>query len=212
MADSRLIEELKADFGAVRRPLPVDRALVLWWTASWIFVVAATVLMGPFRPDFSLQLRASPRFLVECLVGGAVTFAAARAALTLAVPGAATLLRGLAPALGLVAAWLGLNLYALSSPALEPSMVGKREYCFYETFAYSLAPMLALLVLLRRRAVLNRLWTGALAGLGAAAIPALVMQLACMVDPWHVLSHHLPPVALVAVLNAVLAWRFLARI
>jgi uncharacterized membrane protein YdbT with pleckstrin-like domain len=45
--------------------------------------------------------------------------------------------------------------------------------------------------------------TAAAAGAAAAAIPAILMQLACMYDPLHALSYHLTPVLMVAALGAL---------
>ena len=42
----------------------------------------------------------------------------------------------------LMGLWLGSYVFGLVSPALEPSMLGKRHYCVWETFAYGLPPML----------------------------------------------------------------------
>ena len=59
-------------------------------------------------------------------------------------------------------------------------MLGKRENCHLETLLLSL-PLLAVgLAVLRRLAPLDRALSGAVLGAGAGAIPALLMQIACM--------------------------------
>jgi hypothetical protein len=67
-------------------------------------------------------------------------------------------------------------------------MLGKREHCFWQTLLFSLPSFAALLWLVRG---LMPLWPRATA---AAAAAAILMQLACMYDPLHALSHHLTPV------------------
>jgi hypothetical protein len=43
-----------------------------------------------------------------------------------------------------------------------------------------------------------------MAGAAAAAVPGLFMQLACMYDPAHILTHHLAPIGVVAALGGLL--------
>ena len=212
MAASTLVETLKGDFSPVRRPLPVGRAAVLWLLGSWAFVAAIMVVTGPFRPGFSEQLLSSPRFLLECLLGMAVSVAATWAALALSVPGFSSFGRLLVAAATPLVAWFGTYFYGLLDPALAPSMVGKRAHCLLETLFLGLPPFAALLALVRRRAAIRRAWAGALGGVAGAGIPALLMQMACMYDPRHILTHHLGPMLLVSVLGAALAWRFLPRL
>jgi len=66
--------------------------------------------------------------------------------------------------------------------------------------------------MLRRRAALQTMWTGALAGLAAAAVPALMMEFACMYEPAHILTMHLSPIPVITVGAALLGARLLPRI
>ena len=72
------------------------------------------------------------------------------------------------------------DLHGMVDPTLEPSMLGKRPGCVFEVLALGLVPFAIAILLLRRRAPLERLWVGGLAGFGAAAIPA--------VDPYAALA------------------------
>jgi hypothetical protein len=91
-------------------------------------------------------------------------------------------------------------------------MQGKREGCWMEVLLCGVPPLLLGLALLRRLAPLSRAWTGALLGAAAGALPGLLMQLACMYVPAHILSHHLAPIAVVAGTGALLGAVMLRRI
>ena len=108
--------------------------------------------------------------------------------------------------------WVAAHAIALWSPALEPSMAGKRDGCSIEVLLLG-APAFALgLLAARRLAPLDRALTGALIGAAAAAAPALLMQFACMYLPAHALSHHLAPMLIPIVLGAALGPTALRRI
>ena len=86
-------------------------------------------------------------------------------------------------------------------------MLGKRPHCFAETLLYSAPPVIAGLWLLKRRYVLRGARAGALLGLAAGSLPALMMQIACMYSPEHILAFHIGPALAVAGAGAVLgAW------
>ncbi len=199
-----LIHELVEDLRPVRPVLSPGRLATVWLAGSWFFVLAATLATGPMRPGFEAQLAEEPRFLGEVLLGLLAGAAAIHAAGRLGVPDPASLLRQAGLALLLLGAWGGAYVYGVLDSALEPSMLGKRESCFFETLLYAGPPLAAGLWLVRRAAPLGRVRTGALVGVAAAALPALLMQLACVYDPAHNLSHHLAPVAAMGALGALL--------
>ena len=51
-----------------------------------------------------------------------------------------------------------------------------------------------------------------MAGAAAGAIPGLIMQFACMYVPSHILAFHVGPIAVLALLGAVLGPLLLRRI
>lgn len=208
----RLIDELTSDV----RPAPRLRApfslCACWWTASWIAVTGVALWVFPMRDGAGAQLLASPRFAFECLLGLAAGLVAIRMAFELGVPGDGSPHRRVAIALGALTLWAGAYVVGLAYPALEPSSVGMRPFCRNEVLLYGVPALVAGLCLLRRLAPLRRAWTGVVVGAAAAAIPALLMQVACMYVPEHILLSHLAPIALVAALGACLGPLVLRRI
>jgi hypothetical protein len=206
-----LIDELVGDLGPVRRPTSPAVGAGLWLAAAWATVTVMTLATGAMRAGAMGQLAASPRFLLESLLGFVVGAVALHGALALGTP-APHAWRRIAPGLVAASLWVAALAYGLHDPALAPSALGARAHCFAETFLYSLPPLALALVMLRGRAALRRGWTAALAGLAAAAVPALMMEFACMYDPVHILTMHLSPVPVVMVVGAALGIRFLPRI
>ena len=188
-------------------PNPVVLAAV-WLFVSAAYVVLVTHFLGPIRPTALQQLQSEPRFMLEMLLGIMAAVGLAVVAVRAASP--AALGRGLAAAVGvLMALWLGGFVLGLFSPVLEPSMVGKRDHCFVETFVYAIPPLLALLYWQRRFYPLQPGKAAVLAGLSAGVLPALYMQIACMYNPAHILAFHVGPALAVAAVAPLLLklWR-----
>ena len=143
------------------------------------------------------------------VLGAGTAAALAGAAFRSAIPGPRTRLLWLAAAFAAV--WLALLLYGFRDPALAPSMSGKREHCAVETLIVGVPALLAGIWALRRWWPLRGAISGALVGLAAGVLPAISMQIACMYEPMHGITHHvLPGLALSlpgAVLGAVLLRR-----
>ena len=205
MKKDELLDRLAADLTPTRRFSPAT-LVVIWLTVSWAFVVAVTFATGDLRPSALAQLLSSPRFLLECLLGLIVGVLAFRAGVLLALPGRARWRRVVPETVVLIAVWFGAYVYGLIDPALEPSMVGKRPHCLAETFLFSSLPIALGLWLVARRTPIQRGWTGAMVGASAASLPALMMQIACMYDPKHILAFHLLPVLVMGLFGAFLGW------
>jgi hypothetical protein len=205
-----LIRELSREL----RPAPRLRAprhlALVWWLGAWVFVVAATLAVQPLRPGVLDQLLASPRFAGETLFGLLAGALAIGVAFALGIPGRPR--RWIALALGLLALWASLYVYGLVNPALEPSMLGKRQLCFAEVLLYGVPTLVAGLLLLRRLAPLERSSAGLVVGAAAGAMPGLLMQLACMYVPAHILAFHIAPAVAVALLGALAGPLLLRRI
>ena len=175
---------------------------------AWITGVAGTLLIwmivsgGP-RPQLASQL-AVPRFAIEVGIGVVLSVVAIAAALRLSIPGRGRAGSASGVVGALFAAWAGSIGIGLVAPLFEPSMAGKRELCNVETVLLALVPLAVGLYLAARLAPLSRAIVGGLLGVAAASVPALLMQLFCMYEAGHALTHHIAPIALVAASGAAL--------
>jgi len=206
-----LVAELVNELQPVKRPGRIAHMVLLWLVLSWTYTVLVVSATGAWRPGAAAQLAASPQFLAESLLGLAAGISLVVAGLRLGIPDPAHALERSALPLFLAAAWACCYLLGLISPALDPSMLGKRQHCWLETLIYAMPPLLAGLLLLRHLLPLHPATSGALMGLAAGALPALAMQFACMYDPAHALSYHLAPTLAVAGVGAAIAPWLLAR-
>ncbi|MCX2980715.1 DUF1109 domain-containing protein [Halieaceae bacterium IMCC14734] len=204
-SDDDLIQALSRNLQAVAPPARIDHIWLGWLVLSAAFVVGVIHLMGPVRDSSLDQLLSGGRFTFETVLGITAFIAGSLAAFRSAVPGG--LSRWLARiAVGLLLAWIGFYLFGLYSPALEPSMAGKRDRCVWETFVYAAPPMLVAIGLIRRYCPLQPFRTAMAAGIVAGMLPALYMQLACMYVPAHILSFHILPGLLVGPAAVGVAW------
>ena len=209
MNEDRLIESLKADLTPVRPRGTIMGVGMLWLLVSIAYVLALGAALGPFRPEFAGQLLQVPRFLLEMVLGLAALCCFVLVALLESVPGRAA--RGLRSAGWLLlGAWLAQFLIGFVAPALEPSMLGKRDHCVWEAYLYSVPPLLWLLYLQRRRYMLEPARAVLHAALAAGLLPALMMQIACMYEPGHILVFHVLPMAILAA-AAVAVAQFVTR-
>lgn len=200
---AELIDGLAAELAPVRGPGRTSVMLVTWLGVSWIFVTTLILATGPMRPGVVDQLLGSPRFLLESFGGLAAGVLTIFAALRLGIPGPAPLAHRAAPPLLMLGAWILAYVYGLWDPSLELSMLGKREECYLQVFLYGGPPLGLGLFMLRRLAPFSRVATGMLLGAAAGAIPALLMQMACMYIPEHILTAHIGPNGVLALVGAL---------
>jgi hypothetical protein len=180
-----------------------------WLLAGWLGASAAVVALGPLRPGLLDQITASPRFLLENLLGLACGAALAVVGFQLCIPGPSRVAR-VGFAFALLGLWAGAYALALLSPALPPSMLGKRPGCELQVLGLAAPLLVVALIAARRLAPLQPAWTGAILAAASGAIPALLMQFACMYEPSHILAYHLAPVGLLTLLGAAIAPRLLS--
>ncbi|MFT4583693.1 MAG: hypothetical protein ACI915_005129 [Gammaproteobacteria bacterium] len=88
-------------------------------------------------------------------------------------------------------------------------MTGKREHCYVEVFLVGLPALAFGIIALRNLYPLRDAFSGALIGLAAGTIPALMMQFACMYLVPHIFSHHLAPGLGLAILGSICGFFFL---
>jgi hypothetical protein len=198
MSQSRdtLINQLSQRLEPVNQPGQTTAYAVRWLTVSVVFAVGLMLFLGPFRPGWPSQLFASPQFMVETVAGCGSIMLLASLIFKLGIPGYPQRLRLIALAMVVGSLWLGLLLFGLYSPALDVSMLGKREHCYLEVVLYSWPPIIYGCYLLRRLLVTEPVLAGAIIGVCASAIPAWLMQFACMYSPSHGLIYHFSPMLL----------------
>jgi len=205
-----LISNLSSDLAPVTPTRSINRLALTWFLLSAVYVVVITHLFGPIRPGALSQLGTEPRFLFETILGVAAILWFSLLVFRSAVPAALT--RQFAVAgLVLMALWLAQYVIGFVSPALEPSRLGKRNYCYFETLVYALPVILSGLFFVRRLYPLRPLRTAMSVGLVAGMLPALFMQLACMYEPLHILAFHILPGLLMVGVGAVIATRWRLR-
>lgn len=205
-----LISNLSSDLSPVSPPPNINRLAIAWFLLSAIYVVAVTHLFGPIRPSAFSQLGAEPRFLLETMLGVAAILWTSLLAFRSAVPAALTRQFAVAGMI-LMALWLAQYVIGFVSPALEPSSLGKRTYCYFETLVYALPVILTGLFFVRRLYPIRPVRTAMSVGLVAGMLPALYMQLACMYEPLHILAFHILPGLLMVGVGAAIAVRWPLR-
>ncbi|MSR13247.1 MAG: DUF1109 domain-containing protein [Gammaproteobacteria bacterium] len=199
----QLIAELTASVPPVTWPGKTGHLAALWLGLLVAGVVGLILIREPLRPGAFVEQGAAPQFLGESLPGLAAIVALGVAAFRSGISTTTPMLHRAALPLTLLAAWVGCYLYGLADPALVPSMAGKRAHCWLETLAYSVPGLLFGCWALRRLWPLHGVWSGALLGLMSGAVPALVMQFACMYQLRHILLYHLFPGLALGALGAL---------
>ena len=185
---------------ALHRP---SRVALAWLGAIWLAVAAYVAFTGGWRPGVDAEIAGSVRFASQLAVGLAISGIAAIGALRLSIPGLSNQAHWRLVMLSLAALWLSLFAWDALQPHVEPSMLGKRPGCYREVVAVGLFGSLALLPsLLRRRPMAPRLSAALLFG-GATWVSTIAMQVACMVEPFHALTHHVAPAIGMLALGAV---------
>lgn len=210
---NELISELSRDLTATGRTGQTVDFIIYWLLFNFIVTLLLISFTGSFREGSLQQAYDHPQFLLESLTGLLAIIGLAVTAFHSGIPSNISGMKRLSPSLLLLFIWLGFYVFGLWSPALEPSMLGKREfYCYVETIMYGL-PSLALgFYLVGRLWPLHGAQTGLLIGLAAGATPALIMQFACMYIPVHIITHHLIPGLMLGVIGLIAGKYFLTKV
>jgi len=208
----QLIASLVDDLTIKKNRWPVVWVATVWWLLSWLYVVTATWLMGPIRvlhEQYALAPYLSDvhahQFHFESLIGLAASLFITIIAWYGSTPAALTK-RAICIAFVFLTAWLAFYVVGFFDPAIEPSMVGKREHCYFEAFLYSMPPTLVACFYMLRRYPINKIKTGFLIGLASGVMPALFMQFACMYEPMHIFTYHIVPALFAGLLGAFILY------
>lgn len=198
-----LINALSKDLQPITPRNSVVLPALLWFVVSWIYVVTLSLYLGPLRPGALESLIQSPQFAIESLVGLISGALFCLIAFQEAIPGRRhPWLVWLAFLSALL--WISCYIAGLSFPAIEPSWDGKRAHCVLEAYLYSGPPLIIGYRLIYQRYPLNSLQAGIFLAISAGMLPALFMQIACMYDPLHILTHHIAPISIIIVSGALL--------
>ncbi len=205
-----LINTLSKDLQPVSPRNGIVFPALLWFIMSWIYVVALSLYLGPLRTGALESLIKSPQFAFESLVGLISGVLFCLIAFQEAIPGRRhQWLVWLAFISALL--WISCYIAGLSFPAIEPSWDGKRAHCVLEAYLYSGPPLIIGYRLIYQRYPLNSLRAGIFLGMSAGMLPALFMQISCMYDPRHILTHHIAPISIIVVSGALLGIIFNKR-
>ena len=209
--DKEIINELVEDLSPVQRLMsPVTRTLV-FLVPSLICLTAIMWYLQPFRPGFLEQILNFPRFSLEIFFGYAAAILAIAIGFIMSVPGAKEekFVRNLIR-IGVIL-FAGVFLYSLSSPSMPITMAGKRGFCIFEVAIFG-GVLAILLIAFHRRSVFFKPTASSLfIGIGCALLPAITMQLACMYNPQHALTHHYGPILVVTAFSIILGRFFLKK-
>jgi hypothetical protein len=198
-----LINTLSKDLQPVSSRNSIFLPALLWFIVSWIYVIALSLYLGPLRTGALESLISTPQFAFESLTGLISGALFCLVAFQEAIPGRR---RQWAVWLALLSAllWIGCYFAGLSFPAIEPSWTGKRAHCVLEAYLYSGPPLLIGYRLIYRCYPLDSIRAGMFLGISAGMLPALFMQISCMYDPRHILTHHIAPISIIIVSGALL--------
>lgn len=198
-----LIQTLSADLVPIQQRSKIFIPGLLWFVISWIYVVTLSLLLGPLRTGVLNALLTNPQFAFETLLGFISGALFCVLAFQESIPG---LYRKWIVSIALLVALLWVFCYTLglSFPAIDPSRMGKRAHCVLEAYLYSVPPMAIGYLLIYQRFPLHSIRAGLFIGTSAGMLPALFMQLSCMYDPLHILTHHLGPASVVIILGVIL--------
>lgn len=177
MNSEELIRRLAASAKPVRRlPHPIWRAM-MWFMLSLAYAAGLVFVIG-LRGDFSVRI-AEPRFLIELSAAILTSMMAAAAAFCSTCPGR-PLWERLAPFPFLLVwmaslgegCWRDWTLHGLQGLAIQQEFS-----CFWKIVATSAAPLVLILVMVRRGAPIAPYLTTGLATLAAASLVAAGMLL-----------------------------------
>ncbi len=162
-----------------------------------------------FRPHFQSQILEFTRFKIELLSGILLSFLALYIAFKKLIPGEtiSSPLRfssQVSSATFLIALVIG---FFLISPESSPE--GARAFCDVEILIYGGGWLTGLVFLSRHGLLKTGGWENYLYGFSAGMVPAVIMQIACMYDPWHALIFHFGPVLILTFSGPFLIRRFL---
>ena len=206
-----IIDELVKDLDPVTERKISFRYSILIWLVVISMTAIAMIMFAPIRTNAFDQLINTGRFQFEIILGLAITLLFVNAALQSGSPDLGVSHRFWKWGIALAVIWLCHFAYSFYDPVFPPSMSGKRVQCYFEALAYSLPMMFVGICMIKRMYPLRPIISGSRLGLAVGVSPALLMQVACMHEPLHTLTHHLLPVVVTTIVGAIVGFVFLRR-
>jgi hypothetical protein len=207
-----LIGNLVGDLTPVRHAGQTWRSWLVWLAIASLYSAAIVLVTGTVRGNGLTALLDVPAYALEILAATVAIALLSRTALRTAIPDDRSWPRRVALPVLALAAWLAFVVWGLLvEPALPASIQDQRPHCFSQALMFSVPSLGLMLWLARGLLPLSPRVTAALAGAAAAALPAVLMQIACKYEPVHALAYHLSVIPLVAALGALVGPRVLAR-
>ena len=193
------------------KPTPPLRSPGFRTVISFSFLVVVTALtilwVHEYRPGFWSQLNEHWRFQVEIVSGIALTLSTFYIVFASSIPGE-KVNRGIQlTCLVSFFVFAGSLFIGFGTASPESSKLGARPFCELEVLIYGGLSMGGLFYLIRNGIIVSYSSKNLLLGFSAGLISALIMQLACMYDPWHGLLFHFIPALLLGALGWLLSDR-----
>lgn len=207
MTDSReeFIDELTQDLTAVK-PVNTVVSAVYWLTAAFFISLIILLIASPLREGALGQLFSSAHFFIESFIGVIAISMLIYSGFEMAIPSDKSYFQRVRWSLLAMLVWISFYVLGLIMPALVPSVMGKREFCYVETFIFALPALAIGLYWASKQWPAHPIITGGVIGIAAGSVPALLMQFACMYDPIHILQYHILPGLSVGLLGAIIGF------
>jgi hypothetical protein len=206
-----LIRELATTPAVTPGAGAIEPRALRWLALATVIALFAIVWREPLREASLARLLAEPREALGVGLGLLATLSAGLAAFRSGVPSPTSPLRHALWPLLFGTAWIGLLALGTLGGDDIATAERTRALCWLEVFVYGVPGLWLGLVAVRRLWPLHGAWSGALLGFAAGAIPALIMELACVNEPGHSLAYHVAPGLALAAAGALVGSRVLRR-
>ena len=187
---------------------PEKRSLLIF-AIHPLLITIIMFLIQPFREGFLTDLT-NVVFLLEVLSGAISLSALIYSSFLLVIPGRKNKTMAI---IGFIS-FLILSLLIAKGiyfPHKEASMLGKRHSCLYEILILGILPFAHITYLCKKAYIQAKFKTLLMASCASALIPAILMHLACMYEPIHVLKYHISPIIFFTITATTIAWLILKK-
>lgn len=200
---NQLVNDLKP-----HKPLlSAEKRTWLWFVSHILWIAFGLWFIQPYRGSFGRDLL-NIRFLIEWILFIISSISLTYVSFLSVVPGRVRkkeLKWAYFPMILLTA----VLIFGLVHPAvIHSNRLGVRGFCEFEIFVFAVVPNIHLIFLLSKGFISFNSKTFFMAGVSAGMIPSLLMHIACVYEPLHILCFHLTPVFVVGGLGVLIANKF----